>query len=539
MKKIRLLLACLLSLAFAQPAFAASEQEAAQIRQIIQDSLDKRTMLMSGSGGGGGGVVEWEGELTVNPTQENYYGVRLPHMRIRYPDTSFLDVGVIAMNVVPEAGGMLKGSISMPTPIVFYQAGGAPAFEISIGSQKLAGVWDPQTEIFKTMDSAYKNIRISSPDGRMSGLIGEIRAVADLKTNPDDTLSGPTEAVFQDININIQSPQEGLSARLGKAVIKSGVEKLDLQKMRDFQQNMIVKANRLKDVTVGEDEKKRIADEISNAFFDYIAKVSNGFSSDVTISGLSLDTQNAQNRISVSLESGASQMSVSGLQGDRADGRLTVSLKGLESPAFPPAYADIIPREVNADIRISQLPFQKLVTALHGATTQAMQAQAQSAEMQQQQAMNQMGNMLPMILGEAGATLNVTNTYVKSPLSETRLEGTATANASAARGGTAAFLLSISGLDAVMQKLQELQKLPEHANNKSLQQAMVSLAMMQMMGQQGAGPDGKPIRSFKFEVTADGQTLINGAPALGLGGMNGGGTIRTVPETETPRPQAP
>lgn len=532
MKKILILFFCLLPIVFAQPVWAASDQEAEQIRKMIQQSIDKRSTLMGQQGHNG--MLEWDGEMSVAPSGD-YYSVRLPHMRMRYADKSFLDVGVVAMNVALDKDGMLRGSISMPTPITFYDAGGAAAFEISIGSQKLSGIWDPQTDIFKTMDSAYKDIKITSPDGKFAGQIGEIKAVADLKSNPDGTLSGPTDALFKDININLQTPQEGLSAKIDKLVVKSGVEKLDLQKMRDFQKNMLDKAARLQDSTASEEEKKKLASEVSNEFFDYISRVSDGFSSDFAATGISLSTQTAKNKIQFSLQSGGTKMSVSGLQGNNTDGRVTMSLIGLESTSFPAAYADLIPREINTDIHITRLPFQKLVATLHETTTKAMQAQAQSAELQQQQAMQQMSAMLPMILGEAGATLNITNTYLRSPLSETRIEGSAVANASSALGGTGTFLLSVTGLDAVMQKLQEMQKLPEYAGNKPLTQAMLSLAMVQMMGQQSTDATGKPVRSFKFEITADGQTLMNGAPMVGFGG---GATGGAVPQQQ-PQPKSP
>jgi hypothetical protein len=119
---------------------------------------------------------------------------------------------------------------------------------------------------------------------------------------------------------------------------------------------------------------------------------------------------------------------------------------------------------------------------------------------------------VPQMLSSAGSRLLIKNTYVNAPVMQSKLDGSFSANEAARYIAIGDMTLVLTGLDELIMQLQS-------SNDRMAKQALGSLSVLQMMGEQGTGTGGKSARTYKLEVTGEGKVTLNGNDVGGMMGM--------------------
>jgi hypothetical protein len=193
---------------------------------------------------------------------------------------------------------------------------------------------------------------------------------------------------------------------------------------------------------------------------------------------------------------------------DKAQAVFASHFEGFKASVLPEGFADLVPQTVNVEVHASNLPLTKIISTMaNSLLTPGDQATIQNA-----------AQSLPKLLQDNGAFVSIENTYTKSPSFNSDLSGKIDATPNTALGVTGKLKLTLAHLDETVQKLRDLATKPG-ADLKIMGYAN-SLAVLQMMGQEGRTPDGAPARIYNLEIMADGRTLLNGVDVQSLTGVH-------------------
>jgi hypothetical protein len=113
---------------------------------------------------------------------------------------------------------------------------------------------------------------------------------------------------------------------------------------------------------------------------------------------------------------------------------------------------------------------------------------------------------LQAVFQSSGAKIEIAPSQLLSQLVEIKADGAFDVKPQAAFGIVGGLNVVIRGIDDL---LALAQKTPE---DYDAQQAMQSIQMLQAYSAREQGADGKPVDTFKIEVGAGGQMLVNGKP---------------------------
>src|SRR5262249_50314647 len=115
---------------------------------------------------------------------------------------------------------------------------------------------------------------------------------------------------------------------------------------------------------------------------------------------------------------------------------------------------------------------------------------------------------LPKMLQDAGATISLQNTFVRSSGVDANMDGKINATAASPLGGIGKVTLSIKGLDETIQKMQSTSLKP--GADPHMLGYLGAITIVQLKGQLDKAADGKSLRNYLFELTPEGKLLLNG-----------------------------
>lgn len=108
-----------------------------------------------------GGQIQAEGPITVNKAA-GYYAVTLPPMTVTAPDGRYQKFGMTAINASPSnKAGEWKMSVALPSTISYFDPEDKPVMTLSVGTQKMSGIWDESEGYFTHYDGTYSNIKMT------------------------------------------------------------------------------------------------------------------------------------------------------------------------------------------------------------------------------------------------------------------------------------------------------------------------------------------------------------------------------------------
>jgi len=141
-----------------------------------------------------------KGEITVEQAN-GYYAFTLPH--ITYTDSKGVrsDIGMVAVNAVPQANNEWKISLALPTPINSFGSGGGEQFRTDIGTQNANGIWNEKLGHFVSVDANYGNIRLSNLQDQSTVTIGALAVNSQLQENDPEAYTGKAVVTADNISI--------------------------------------------------------------------------------------------------------------------------------------------------------------------------------------------------------------------------------------------------------------------------------------------------------------------------------------------------
>lgn len=186
-----------LSLLIAPAAWA---QDANARAQVLKGQLEgflenQKSMALKN-----GCKLDTKGEITVEKAS-GYYAFTLPH--ITYTDSKGIrsEIGMIAVNAVPEGTEDWKISLALPTPVNSFNAGGAPTFKTDIGMQSASGVWNEKLGHFTSVDAKLGNVQLNDLIKQSTVTVGAFALSSALTEKDPEAYTGSARATLDNISV--------------------------------------------------------------------------------------------------------------------------------------------------------------------------------------------------------------------------------------------------------------------------------------------------------------------------------------------------
>ncbi len=522
----RLIAVPLVTLLLSTSAFAAdvTPEGATALKTVVQGYLDERARLSTAKGD----QLMQDGPLTVEPAS-GYYAVTLPHLKLRQSSGNTVDMGIISINALPGSTDKeWKMAVALASPIKFTDAEGKPDGEIKFGQQKLSGLWNTDLNSYSQLDARYADIVFTNPKETTTITLPETIITYDLKQTAPGLWSGPI--VLDTKNISVVDPTEKTTITVQNARWDMTVKDHNPAEVKKFNEQMatIIETQKVQDMPKATDKH---ALGMYNLLADYLAKSSDGFTSDTKLTGMTFASTDAATGAekTFTIDNSAFNFSADGFMKDSVNMRLALSYEGFHTTPAPTTTNSTIPTKISFDMALNKLPF-KALTELGRTTLQQSQNGPQAADLAKREAVLK----LPGILTQAGTNISISNTEFASPDYRAFLNGVVTANVAAVKSFTADINGEVKGLDQLVQKLTPLANDPNNPAAGQIKQSLSGLAMLQMMGQQKQ--DDPTTRTYSLKVDEQGKVTLNGADMSALMGGAGGGNAGPAVQ---PAPVAP
>lgn len=528
----------------------------AHIEKVIKMQTDIKKMT--------GDTYEWGGEVTVEPAQ-TYYAVTLPYLKIKQAGGSKIDLGMVAINAIPSADeGHWKVAVAMPTPIRYYDKIGTMEAEISIGSQRMAGIWAEEAMNFLKLDSIYENVVAVDGGGQTLVSIPNISMSNDFSVTGPQKWSGSYALSASNITANL--PEEKVKGTIGQIFVKGDVKDFKINSLAAFQNEMQdigknLDPNALQQQADGgklDSNTKEQVNRITNAMFDYLTDFSDSTSVSMGATNVAVEfpdpaTPAGQPEVmeNVKFDKLVMDFAMKDITDQSATLGFGIELAGVDVPEDlelkggekADIYGAYIPDSFALKMALEKFPFREILNTAAKASNDII---AQGANPDSQKHTVSATNpedleKLEALMMQLGTTVNLAETYIANDLYRVSISTNLHANAAAPYKVVGTADVKIAGLNDVVARLNlEMQK-AQPQQQAEMQQALGGISMLQMFGQQTPDPaTGKVTHNYHFELKETGQVMLNGADMStimsGAGAAAGAGAPQGQP---APAPQNP
>ena len=485
----------------AHPANAAvaNEAGAARLKTLVTKYLDDQKTAIRAQDQ----ELRAQGEVLVEPAG-SYYAITMPHLSLVNGDGSYTDIGILAINALPgEKDGEWKMTVAVPTPIIGYDAQKKPDLRIDLGAQSFTGLWNEKFDNFTKLDARYQNIKAVQTAKGVTVAIPSASILYNLTPSAGGaTWSGPIRYTMDNIEVS-RRDDPGVS-KIGKVEMTMNVLDYDPDAVRRYQDQI------------------KTAENPSVPFMELIGNAWDGFDSTLTLQGLNLTRPaipgSPEGKLAI--KDATLHFGAKGFRNDSVTMNLRTQYDGLNLVPAPSGFDEATPARLNLDIHIEKLPFGELVR-LSREGIETANSQPDGGKIAGMQA----AKLIPQVLTNAGTHLKIDQSYLGNALYNLDLDGILNADLNAVMGAEGKAKLEVTGLDALLALLKTRLKDPSlEADAKArMNNALVTLTVLQLAGQQGTNADGKPVRSYNLELTKDGKIMINGADLSMLKALAGAG----------------
>lgn len=527
MKRLLSLL-CIPVLIWAAPARAALDQAgAARVKQIFTGYLEQRqtTSHLAGQ------ELKLEGEIMVEPG-DNYYAVTMPHISVHNPDGSYTDIGILAINAMPgDKQGEWRMTIAIPTPVIGYDAEKKIVSRIDIGAQTLAGVWNEQAIHFTKLDARYEGVTLQRIQDGLTIKIPKTSVIFDLTPSADGkTWSGPAKYRLEDLDI--MRGTAGTS-HIGRIDIDAFLHDYAPESARAYQEKM----KALEKTTASGPVNEKHVTGMYNMVFDSLSTIWDGFDTSVTVSDITLPrpATGSSPKGNIKIAKAGLSLNTKGFRSNILNLTSKAFYDGLSLTPAPQDLADATPTHFNLELSLSKIPLRDLVNLGRASLQSSGKTEKTPAETAA------LMTMALQIMTNAGTSLDIRNTSLGNTFYNAMLDGKILADLNAAMKAAGKVTLSITGLDRLLAltKKQTQDKSLDEATRKKLQEMMISMTILQAMGQKAKDADDKDMRSYDLELTKEGQLTLNGTDLSAIQAMIGAAKGPKAPESAPSQPVAP
>ncbi len=479
---------------------------AASLKKLVEDDLQWRVDMAKVFGEG----LAIDGKVEVTP-KGGFYEVRLPSLSVLAGPEGRLDIGIMILNVAPgpQPGAWLIQQATLPSSMTYYDAKDAPLVRVSIGTQRIQATWVPEKSMYPQIDSLIENIQITGTgENAPVAKINTLKSLSNLKDNGDGTWTGPIDFESSGIVLNVPG-KNPVTLGIGKISSHNVYDRLDMS------QSLKMKEVAKKSMK----EKLPQTDKEKQAFLAQLLTQS-PVSADSMEGAIGIDdffmhdtgAPPQQPQRTIALDHVVIDGITSNTRQEKSKAFVKLAFSGLRLPSIPPALADLMPQSMNAEITLDNLPVKAMMgqfftlvqksVAAAGDKTDAAAQDAAKAEL------TTVAVLLPKMLQDAGTTLSVDNTYVKSATVDATLKARIEAKAAAVIGAIGKMTLTFKGLDEAVQKMQGM-ALTAGADPHILGY-FAGLTALEMKGQPDKAADGKSLRNYILELKESGDMLLNG-----------------------------
>ncbi len=475
---------------------------AATLQKLVSEDMQWREDMTKVVGSG----LTMKGKISVTP-EKDFYTVTLPHLVQLVGTKGRVDVGTVVLHAIPgDTPDSWEVEGTLPSSMTFIDSKNVPQARIDIGEQHFSGTWFPSMDLFPKFKAAFKNIKLDTlGKEKLTVTIADVRSLVDLKKNADSN-SWNGSADFKISDITIHAPGKApFTLKIAKASSDSVYDKLDIQHASDLKAAM-------------KDAMKENMPKTQQEKMEFISKFL--FSPPITANGIlsKVEFDDLSVHIAATKEEPSHRFSVHRLsiaagsqdtEQKKSRVRITASVVGLNG-SFPASPAtDLIPRDVNLDVTLGNLPLKEVSDIFLGSMQRlatippedVTARKAAAAEMRAREL------MLPGLMERAGTTFSVKDTYARNENLALRLDGNIYANSVAASGAVGKMTLSIIGLDSLIQKMKKEALKPD-----SDPQLLVYLGELASLKKKGikVNTGGESALAYILELAKDGSVVLNG-----------------------------
>jgi len=432
---------------------------------------------------GEGLTLQWEGTPTVAAAGAQY-DVTLPNLiAIDDDDGSRAMVGAVTFTVTPRDDGEFDVVGKLPGQIPLHSAKGGRVGLITIGGQRLVGLWAPRIESFHKGEGELTGISVISETDKSRISLAKADFRTDLKVGTNGLWSGPT--AFSASGLAITSA-DGALTELGRLVLEGEVAEMDMARAEG---------------DTGKGTQKGASASQLRSRLDALTGLLDGFGGRVRVEGLRTGGVDPLGLGVIELDVGVKDLNHGQAAihvGYRHDG-LTIADVGSE----------FTPKAARVDMTLDHLPNGRIWETLYSFSSLAPAAQDKAAPLLVQN--------LVRSLGEASTQLSIKTLELDTPATATAITGGLRFSTLALMGATADIDVQIRGLDAAITALKPA---PGAAVDPAGQNSEAMLGLVQAMGQPGKDKAGNDVRTYQIKLDKKGKATLNGADLSALlGGL--------------------
>lgn len=473
-------------LAFSSAAHAqVNDQSADEIRRALMVWIGEKLQAVSGAP-----AVELDGQVTVMP-DGGLYRVTLPAGRALAFGDGTLHFGEIKIDLTPMENGWYDASWRLPDSYRFEPQNGVDAL-ITIGGQSARGVFAPEFQTMMSFDGELREIEVAAvteagDDARLT--IDQITTVA--RSTEVSTGIYDVQSTFRLGQVTFSENGGRNLFELSEIEVSGTGDNIRLAEQVEFQRRASALAMEL-DGTENIDLNAHI-----EAFAELIGSMPTLFA------GASVEARYGailvgDNDDQVSVSDGTFSVSMDGLDQDRSQFAIAMSLNGIDTN--DPEIARLLPSETRFRLAMIDLPNSELVQLGIG-TLRSMVTTDPAV------AMLMAGGGLRQALVSAGSTLEIGPIRLASDIASVDLEGVLRPETSSPYGVVAEIDILATGLDALIFEIQQ---------SGGDQDAARFLTLLQTLGTPAPDAGGRSVRTYAFRLDASGALLLNGSDVTPL-----------------------
>lgn len=195
----RLALLAFFALIFIPPASAQTANADARA-QVLKGQLEGFLENQKAMALKNGCKLSTKGEVTVEKAA-GYYAFTLPN--ISYVDSKGVrsEIGMVAVNAVPEGADDWKITLALPTPITSYNNSGTAVYKTDIASQTASGVWNEKLGHFTSVNANLGNVQLNDLVKQSTVTIGAFSLASSLTEKDPEAYTGSARATLDNISI--------------------------------------------------------------------------------------------------------------------------------------------------------------------------------------------------------------------------------------------------------------------------------------------------------------------------------------------------
>ncbi len=334
----------------ADKAFVAAHPEAGEVRAEVLDQLRLLPILQVG-------------ELPIGAAEPHHLPLDVAGdgYRLTLPDLSVdlggdrLVLGTVTAEFAATGPHRMDVELAVPEKLVVLDASGQAAFEVAIGSQRIAGTWDRRVGNFIALDGELAALTGGVP-GQPMVEIGAIRAVTTSEDLSDDVMN--LEATMEIEAINAVG-----FFTLARIKLAGDVENLDIPAYVAFRKlaedhEFLAKLERLERMDLPE------VQAMLGPRLQPLRRVYDAAGASYRFEGLKIADENffAGPAAGGAIEAIEVAISLDGVESDEAKGTLSFAIDQLQVPPgqLPPPVEKLLPNRAGFTLALERLPLGEL-----------------------------------------------------------------------------------------------------------------------------------------------------------------------------------